>query len=83
MKATILDLRRKMREILHALEQNEPVTILHRGKQKGILYPIGRHKNNKSSVLTHPAVGMWRDRKDMHDVEQLVRNMRKGRTNAV
>ena len=36
MKASILDLRRRMSEVLKALERNEDVTILYRGKKKGI-----------------------------------------------
>ena len=31
------------------------------------------------SVKDHEAFGMWRDRKDMADVDVYVRNLRKGR----
>jgi hypothetical protein len=72
-----------MREILRALEKNEPVTILYRGKKKGVLYPAVVDRNSMKPVSSHRAVGMWKDRKDMRDVEQFVRDMRKGRPHAV
>ena len=82
MKASILDLRRKMRDILKALDQNESVTILYRGKEKGVIYPVGNKKNNPSSVSEHNAFGMWKDRKDLEDVENVIDNLRKGRHSA-
>ncbi|MBI2192911.1 MAG: hypothetical protein HYU36_13105 [Planctomycetes bacterium] len=45
MKASFLDLRRRMREVLRALERNESVTILYHGKEKAVLHPVrGRQK---------------------------------------
>ena len=79
MKASILDLRRKMRDILRALDQNEPVTILYRGKEKGIIYPAGNKKENPGLVREHNAFGMWKDRKDLEDVGKVINNLRKGR----
>ena len=77
MKASILDLRRRMRDVLLALDRNESVTIYYRGKEKAILSP-SRQRTVKS-VKDHEAFGMWRDRKDMADVDGYVRNLRKGR----
>ena len=79
MKATVLDLRRRTSEILKALDRNETVTIFYRGRPKGILYPAGRTQKKRRSVAEHPACGMWKDRKDMEDVEAYVRRMREGR----
>lgn len=39
MRATVVDLRHKMNDVLKALDRNEPVTVLYRGKVKGILVP--------------------------------------------
>jgi len=39
MKAAILDLRSRMKDILKALEWNEEVNILHQGKLKDIITP--------------------------------------------
>ncbi|MGA1864635.1 MAG: type II toxin-antitoxin system Phd/YefM family antitoxin [bacterium] len=76
MKASILDLRHKMKDILKALDQNEPVTILYRGKEKGIIYPLGNKRKNSGSVSGHNAFGMWKDRKDLEDVEKVINKLR-------
>lgn len=74
MKATILDLRRRMRDILRALDRNESVTIYHSGKEKAVLSP-SRQRTGKS-VNYHEAFGMWRDREDTADVYAFVRSLR-------
>jgi hypothetical protein len=52
MKATILDLRYRMREILRALNKRERVTIFYHGKVKGTIIPVGAEKAGK--VEDHP-----------------------------
>ncbi len=79
MKASILDIRRRMKDVLGALERSEPVTITYRGKAKGVLYPVGAGKRRERSITEHPAFGMWKDRKDLEDVGAAVRAMRKSR----
>jgi antitoxin (DNA-binding transcriptional repressor) of toxin-antitoxin stability system len=83
MKASILDLRQRMGDVLRALEKNEPVTILHRGKEKGVIYPLPTKDDRHISVTEHPAFGMWKDREDLQDVDQVVRNLRKSRYHAL
>jgi prevent-host-death family protein len=83
MKATILDLRRQMSEVLKSLEHNEPVTIMHRGKKKAVLYPAGSAPSQQGAVTDHPAFGMWKNRADISDVGQYVRRLRKGRHDAI
>ena len=39
MEATVVDLRYHMNDVLKALERNEPVSVLYRGKVKGIIHP--------------------------------------------
>ncbi len=39
MKASIIDLRYKMKDVLRALDRKEEVTILYRGKVKGTIRP--------------------------------------------
>jgi hypothetical protein len=56
MKATIVDLRYKMNDVLKALDRNEKVTVLYRGKLKGILVPPEKKKNLK--ITDHPFFGM-------------------------
>ena len=56
MKATIVDLRYKMNDVLKALDRNEKVTVLYRGKVKGVLVPSGEKKHLK--IAEHPFFGM-------------------------
>ncbi len=44
MKATVVDLRYKMNDVLKALDRNEKVTVLYRGKVRGILIPVEKQK---------------------------------------
>jgi hypothetical protein len=61
MKATVVDLRYKMNDILKALDRNEKVTVLYRGKVKGVLVPAAQKKD--MSMTDHPFFGMYRDSK--------------------
>ena len=56
MKASVVDLRYKMNDVLKALDRNETVTVLYRGKVKGLLIPSGQKKNMK--ISEHPFFGM-------------------------
>jgi antitoxin (DNA-binding transcriptional repressor) of toxin-antitoxin stability system len=77
MKATILDLRYRMKDVLRAIDRGETVTVLHRGKEKARILPITAKK--KATVADHPAFGMWADRKDMADPAAYVRKIRQPR----
>ena len=56
MKATIVDLRYKMNDVLKALDRNEKVTVFYRGKVKGTLIPSG--KKTQLKISDHPFFGM-------------------------
>jgi len=66
MKATIVDLRYRMNDILKALERNEDVSILYHGKTKGVL--TAETRPSKSKVCEHPFFNMHRG-KDTVDAE--------------
>jgi antitoxin (DNA-binding transcriptional repressor) of toxin-antitoxin stability system len=85
MQATILDLRRRMPEVLRALDRQETVTILYRGKERATLVPSGARsaRTGKRSPSTHSAFGMWADRDDLDDVAVHVRTLRRGRVHAL
>lgn len=83
MKATVLDLRRRMQDVLRALDRNETVTLFYRGRKKALIVPAGKDTEDRGRVSEHPAFGMWKDRGDMEDVDKAVRAMRKGRSHAV
>ena len=56
MKASVVDMRYKMNEVLSALDRNESVEILYHGKVKGIIKPV-LAKGGKS-VKEHRFFGM-------------------------
>jgi len=80
MKASFVDLRRKSREILRALDRNEEVTVLYRGRPKAILRAIPKTRKGETRAEDHTAFGMWRDREDLEDVRAFVASLRKGRS---
>jgi hypothetical protein len=61
MKASIADLRHRMSDVLKALDLNEPVQILYRGKTMGTLR--AESTAVAKSVRAHPFFGMRSGRK--------------------
>lgn len=78
MKATILDLRYRMNDVLKALERNEKVTILYHGKPKGVI--TAGSDREKATVREHPFFGM---KKARTSVEQDMDLLRGGRHRAL
>lgn len=60
MKATVVDLRYHMNDVLKALDRNEDVTILCHGKTKGILSASTARRGGK--VTDHPFFNMSGDK---------------------
>jgi antitoxin (DNA-binding transcriptional repressor) of toxin-antitoxin stability system len=56
MKATVVDLRYRMKEVLKALERNEDVSILYHGKPKAVIKAHARQAARK--VAKHPFFNM-------------------------
>lgn len=79
MKASIVDLRYKMKDILRALDRNEEVTILYHGSVKGIILP--RHKSKKISIKEHPFFGMEKDKS--LSVDNIMDDLRGNRYNDI
>jgi hypothetical protein len=52
--------------------------LSYRGKKTAMIVPCSV-EHSKSSAANHPAFGMWADRKDLDNVNEFVRNLRKGR----
>ena len=76
MKATTLDLRYKMKDILRAIDRGETVTVTYRGKEKARLVPIKAKPEKELKPSDHPFVGMWKGREDMKDPVAYIRKMR-------
>jgi len=60
MKASIVDLRYKMKKVLKALDRGEEVKVLYHGKVKGIIHP--QQKKTDKRVKDHAFFGMHRTR---------------------
>lgn len=58
MKATIVDLRYRMNDVLKALERSEDVSILYHGRVKGIL--TARKQRSTGKVSGHAFFNMRR-----------------------
>jgi hypothetical protein len=58
MKASVVDLRYRMNEVLRALERNEDVSILSRGKLKGVIKGVQGKVGGR--VADHPFFNMLR-----------------------
>jgi len=75
MKASIVDLRYKTKDILKALERNESVTVLYHGKVRGIIKPV--KVKSVTRIQDHPFFGMA-SRSEKTVLEEL-ENLRKSR----
>jgi hypothetical protein len=74
MKASILDLRYRMNDVLKALDRNEKVSILYHGRLKGVISPAAAPLNKK--VAEHPFFNLQKEGKP---VEQEMERLRGGR----
>ena len=77
MYSTAKELRFHTKELLESVSRGEEVIITFRGKPYAKLVPLRDSKNKveKSSEL----FGIWKNRKDLEDVDSYVREIRKGR----
>ena len=66
MKASVVDLRYRMNEILKAIDRNEEVTILYHGKVKGIIKP--NLSRGRRRISDHPFFNMCPSRKAVREV---------------
>jgi hypothetical protein len=79
MKATVLDLRYKMNEVLKALDKREKVTLLYHGRVKGTIFPEGGEQMTK--VEDHPFFGMTA--REDRSVSQQMEVLRRSRSDAI
>lgn len=77
MKASIVDLRYRMKDVLKAVDRGETVTVLYRGKEKAQLVPV--RAAAKTPLRSDPAFGMWAQRKELNDPGAWLRKLRQGR----
>ncbi|HBA71135.1 MAG: prevent-host-death protein [Geobacteraceae bacterium GWC2_55_20] len=75
MKATAKDLRFHSKELLDTVNRGEEVVITFRGKPCAKLIPFEAGKKISKSEL----FGIWKDDERTKDVDNYVRELRKGR----
>ena len=81
MRASVVDLRYKMRDVLRALRRNETVDILYHGKVEGTIFPA-RSSKIKKGIQAHPFFGMHAGYKK-ETVKSVMEKLRGGRYRAI
>ena len=76
MKATAKDLRFHSKELIDSVSRGEEVVITFRGKPCAKLVPYQELKNKTEENVVF---GMWKDNDIVDNVNEYVRNLRKGR----
>jgi len=66
MKASVVDLRYRMKEILKAINRNEEVTILYHGKVKGVIKP--KISGSRRRISDHPSFNMYHTKKGVNEL---------------
>ncbi|MBG7601256.1 MAG: type II toxin-antitoxin system prevent-host-death family antitoxin [Gammaproteobacteria bacterium] len=79
MRATAKDLRFHSTELLNTVKRGEEVIITYRGKACAKLVPI--EEDNEHNLAPGELFGIWKDNDQVKNVEDYVRNIRKGRFN--
>ena len=78
MKASIVDLRYRMKDVLKALDRGETVRVMYHGKEKALMVPS--RKKSKRKMEDSPFFGLQADLpKDAKSVQKYIREMRKPR----
>lgn len=76
MKATAKDLRFHSKELMDSVNRGEEVVITFRGKPCAKLVP---YQEIKKQTGKNELFGIWKDNEISQDVDEYVRNLRKGR----
>ncbi|GHV30362.1 hypothetical protein AGMMS4952_17270 [Spirochaetia bacterium] len=81
MEITTKQLRIQPGRIISQVNNGQEITITYRGKPCAKIIPINKQNFDLQNAeeTDNELFGMWKDREDMGDVEQYVRNLRKGR----
>ena len=79
MKASISDLRKRMKDVKSAIDCREHVVLTYRGHRFAVIVPLEEEEKRKFKAEDHPAFGMWADREDMADPVAYVEKIRQPR----
>ncbi len=78
MKASVVDLRYKMKDILKALRRNEKVQILYHGKVTALMVPV-HQAQPKGKMKDHPLFGLDKRPATQESVDKEMDILRGGR----
>ena len=78
MEVSTKDLRSQLGKIIRRVEKGLEVTITYRGRPVARLVPI-TGEPEKGGQLEDEVFGMWQDRDPSLSVDEIVRDIRKGR----
>ncbi len=82
MKASVVDLRYKMKKVLEALRRRESVEILYHGKPAGTIIPV-KTKAPVKALRGHAFFGMHKVLTGKKSVKEAMDDLRGGRYRAV
>lgn len=79
MQVTTKQLRIQPGRIISQVNNGQEVTVTYRGEPFAKIIPIMSGKNAGSKKPENELFGIWKNREDLEDVDQFVKNIRKGR----
>jgi len=79
MEITTKQLRLESGRIISHVSNGQEITVTYRGKPRAKIIPINSGRISVPKEPDNELFGIWRDKQDTANVEQFVRNIRKGR----
>jgi prevent-host-death family protein len=79
MVITTKQLRIESGRIISRAANGQEITVTYRGKPQAKIVPIASRNSHALGKGESELFGMWKNRKETENVEQFVRNLRKGR----
>ena len=79
MKITTKQLRMAPGRIISQVNNGQEIIVTYRGKPSAKIVPIAERQNSNLEETGNELFGIWKNRKDIKDVEQYIRKIRKGR----
>jgi len=79
MVISVKELRIQPGRLISQVNKGLDITITYRGKPSAKIIPIKNAESVNIEETEDELFGLWTKRKDIKDVEQYVRSMRKGR----
>jgi prevent-host-death family protein len=79
MEITLKQLRIQPGRIISQVHNGQEITITYRGKACAKIVPLKIENSDRDTFFENELFGIWKNREEVNDVEQYVRNLRKGR----